>query len=72
MAEDEEVETEDEGVGDEIPQFSIPRIIDTIKTKGPIGAYNDEEMGPHIHLSFLISAIAFIAFIITIVLFIIG
>ncbi len=48
----------------EPPSFSIPRIIATVKEKGVFKAMDDEEMGPHVHLLFLLMMVTFIAIVI--------
>ena len=51
-------------IGDEPPEVSIGLIISTFRTRGIIAALNDEVLGPHNHLFFLLS----IVFLITIII----
>jgi hypothetical protein len=53
------------------PGYSIPKILATIQEKGPLKAMDDQQMGPHVHLTYLLIMVAFIASIIgLIVLFV--
>ncbi len=54
-------------VGSEQPDASIGSIIGTFRDKGIIGAIDDESMGPHTHLAFLLSLVFLLAIIIGIV-----
>ncbi len=54
-------------LGDEPPEVSIGLIISTFRNRGIIEAMNDEILGPHIHLFFLLSIVFFITIIIGII-----
>lgn len=46
------------------PGFSIPRILATIQEKGPLKAMDDQQMGPHVHLTYLLIMVAVLALVI--------
>ena len=48
----------------EPPGYSLPRILATIQEKGPLQAMDDQEMGPHVHLTYLLMMVATLALII--------
>ena len=48
----------------EPPGYSIPGVIATIKKRGVLKAMDDEEMGPHVHLTYLLIMVGIIASII--------
>jgi hypothetical protein len=54
----------------EPPGYSIPKILATIKAKGVFKAMDDEEMGPHVHLTYLIIMVCILAGIIATVVFV--
>ena len=53
--------------GMEPPGYSLPRILATIQEKGVVKAMDDQEMGPHVHLTYLLIMVAFIATVIGLV-----
>ena len=55
----------------ELPGFSLPKIFATISKRGAWKAMDDEEMGPHVHLFYLLIMVFVIAVIIGIVVFLI-
>lgn len=48
----------------EPPRFSIPQILKTIQEVGLLKAMDDDDMGPHVHLMYLLIMVFFIAVII--------
>ncbi len=46
------------------PGFSLPRVWATIAKCGPFKAMDDEEMGPHVHLTYLLGLVFVLAMII--------
>lgn len=55
----------------ELPKFSIPKIFATISKRGAWKAMDDEAMGPHVHLFYLLIMVFVIAVIIGIVVMLI-
>jgi hypothetical protein len=51
------------------PGYSLPKVIAAIKKSGPLKAMDDIEMGPHVHLTYLLIMVACIALIISAVVF---
>ena len=51
----------------QLPGFSIPKIFSTISKRGAWKAMDDEEMGPHVHLFYLLIMVFIITVIIGIV-----
>lgn len=54
----------------EPPSFSLPKILKTIQEQGPIRAMDDVDMGPHVHLTYLLIMVFFIAVIVGIVVYV--
>ena len=44
------------------PPFSIGKIMRTLKDKGFVGALEDPEQGPHVHLALLLATIFVVSF----------
>lgn len=58
---------ENKGTSTELPGFSIPKIFATISKRGAWKAMDDEAMGPHVHLFYLLIMVFVIAVVIGIV-----
>lgn len=63
-----ETDTVQEPVGQAPPKFSFKLMMATIRRKGIFNAMNDEEIGPHVHLTYLMIAVAIVAIIVSLVL----
>ena len=68
MAEEDLDYSSDQEIGDEPPEVSIGLLLDTFKKKGIVEALNDERLGPHTHLLFLLGLVTLISIIIGIYL----
>lgn len=44
------------------PPFSLGKVVSTMKDKGLIGALEDPEQGPHVHLTLLLVTIFVVSF----------
>lgn len=51
-------------VASQPPGYSLPRVWATIAKRGPFKAMDDEEMGPHVHLTYLLCLVFVLALII--------
>ncbi len=58
----------DQVIGEEPPEVSIGLLLETFKKKGIVEALNDENLGPHTHLLFLLGLVTIISIIIGIYL----
>ena len=48
-------------VGDAPPEFSISVVLNSIRERGFTNTFNDESLGPHVHLLLLISIVIIIS-----------
>ena len=62
---------ENKDASSQLPSFSLPKIFATISKRGPWKAMDDEEMGPHVHLFYLLIMVFIIAVVIGIVVMVI-
>jgi len=62
---------ENKSAPSELPRFSLPKIFATISKRGAWKAMDDEEMGPHVHLFYLLIMVFVIAVVIGIVVMVI-
>jgi len=53
-----------EAVSTSPPRYSLMKVASTIKNKGPFGAMEDIEQGPHVHLTLLLLAVIVVSFLI--------
>jgi len=53
----------------EPPKFSLPQILKTIQEQGPLKAMDDDDMGPHVHLTYLLIMVSFIAIVIGLIVY---
>jgi len=54
-------------IGDEPPEFSIGNVIESFSKRGLINTINDEVIGPHAHLLFLLFIILIIGIIVGVI-----
>ena len=43
------------------PRYSVSVVFRTLKRKGLVGALNDEEQGPHVHLTLLLITVVVVS-----------
>jgi hypothetical protein len=68
MAEEDLDYSTGQELGEKPPEVSIGLLIETFKKKGIVEALNDESLGPHTHLLFLLGLVTLISIIIGIYL----
>jgi hypothetical protein len=62
---------DEETISETAPSFSISKVFSTIRDKGAVGALEDPEHEPHVHLTLLLATVFLVSvFIILITFFI--
>ncbi|MBN1538959.1 MAG: hypothetical protein JW939_02355 [Candidatus Thermoplasmatota archaeon] len=54
-------------ISETAPSFSLPRIFGTIREKGFLGALDDPEQGPHVHLTVLLATVFVVSVLIILI-----
>ena len=54
-------------ISETAPSFSLPKIIGTIREKGFLGALDDPEQGPHVHLTVLLATVFVVSVLIILI-----
>ncbi|MGA1866263.1 MAG: hypothetical protein ACMUFK_02215 [Thermoplasmatota archaeon] len=61
------MEHEPKEISETPPSYSLPKIFSTIREKGFLGALDDPEQGPHVHLTVLLATVFVVSVLIILI-----